>query len=168
MHEIEENKGNHHQALEQWAGSVLAKDPRTETVSNRAARRRQERQGWRKNIPGLGSIYHPDWIDKKTGGFKMSAVFWIQYQVKGKTKRESCHSKKESDALKLLKKRHAEMAAGKPMGPEVERTTLADLAVMIINDYKANKRTSIGRVEDAIGHLQNYFWEFEKVINITG
>lgn len=41
----------------------------------------------------------------------MSPVFWIQYQVKGKTKRESARSKKESDALKRLKKRHAEMAA---------------------------------------------------------
>jgi len=168
MNENEESKGNHRQAVEQSVGPVLTKDPETEVVSNRAARRRQERQGWRKNIPGLGSIYHPDWTDEKTGQFKMSPVFWIQYQVKGKTKRESAHSKKESDALKLLKKRHAEMAAGKPIGPEVERTTLSDLALMIVNDYKANNRTSIDRVEDAIVHLEDYFGGSERVINITG
>jgi integrase len=164
----EEPKDNYRRALEQSAGPALAKDPGIKLVSNRTTQGRQERQKRRKYIQGLGSIYHPDWTDAKTGELKMSPVCWIQYQVKGKTKRESAHSKKESDALKLLKKRHAEIAAGKPLGPDVERTTLSDLAVMILDDYTANKRTSIGRVEDAIVHLKDYFGGAEKVINITG
>lgn len=39
---------------------------------------------------------------------------------------------------------------------------------MILSDYKANGRKSVGRVEDAITHLKDYFEESEKVINITG
>jgi len=42
-------------------------------------------------------------------------------------------------------------------GPEIERTTLQDLCEMLRNDYRANQRRSLGRVEAGLGHLTDHF-----------
>jgi hypothetical protein len=111
----------------------------------------------------MGRIYQPEWKDKKTGHIKTSPTWWIAYSVRGKLIRESSHSKKESDARKLLKKRLGEIAAGRPVGPDIEKTNFEDMAAMIVSDYKANGHTSLPRLEDAIGHLREYFGEFRAV-----
>src|SRR5262249_35823494 len=80
----------------------------------------------------------------------------IKYYHNGEPIREVTEFTEEADAWKLLKKRHTEIAAGRAVGPDVERTTLQDMAVILIDDYKANKRKSIDRVEDALNHLQQY------------
>jgi hypothetical protein len=110
MNEIE-SKGNHRQAVEQLANSALGKNPQTEAVSNRAARRRQQGQEGRE-LRGFGSIYQPTWRDRKTGETKQSPNWWIAYYKRGKLIREPAktadgnHSSKRNDAVKLLKKRH--------------------------------------------------------------
>src|SRR5262245_39616257 len=119
------------------------------------------------NMRGMGRIYQPEWIDKKTGQKRASPTWWISYSVRGKLIRESAHSTKESDGRKLLKKRLGEVALGKPVGPDVEKTTFEEMAVMIIDDYKANDRRSLARVEDAIGHLREYFGDY-RAAEITG
>src|SRR5262249_2494754 len=98
---------------------------------------------------------------------RASPTWWISYSVRGKLIRESAHSPKKSDGRKLLKKRLGEIALGKPVGPDVEKTTFEEMAVMIINDYKANSRRSLARVEDAIGHLREYFHDY-RAAEITG
>jgi hypothetical protein len=62
--------------------------------------------------------------------------------------------------------RHGEIALGKPVGPDVEKTTFDDMAVMIVNDYKANGRRSLNRLENAINHLRGFFCQ-DKVREIT-
>jgi len=59
--------------------------------------------------------------------------------------------------MELLKKRHTEIVAGRPVGPDVERTILEDMVTILINDYTANKRRSINRVQDAVSHLRDFF-----------
>jgi site-specific recombinase XerD len=115
---------------------------------------------------GFGIVYQPTYRDKKTGEIKKQAIWWIQYCRNGKVIRESSGSTKEADAWKLLKKRHGDMAAGKPVGPDVNRTTFEDMAVMFVNDYKANGYTSLNRQEDAINHLRGFFGE-NRAIEIT-
>ena len=61
---------------------------------------------------GFGTVYQPTYKDKRTGEYKKAAVFWIQYCRQGKVIRESSESTKESDARKLLKRRHGEIEAG--------------------------------------------------------
>ena len=118
------------------------------------------------NMRGMRPPYQPSWIDKKTGEKRKSPTWWIAYSVRGKVVRESSHSTKESDAWKLLKKRHGEIENGKPVGPDVQKTTFNDLAAMLTNDYKANARRSLARVEDAINHLRGFFGA-DKAIEIT-
>src|SRR5262249_10216733 len=71
---------------------------------------------------GFGTVYQPTYRDKKTGEIKKQAIWWIQYCRNGKVIRESSESTKEADGWKLLKRRHGEIAAGKPMRPDVNRT----------------------------------------------
>jgi hypothetical protein len=78
-------------------------------------------------------------------------------------KRESANTSKEAVASKLLRKRLGEIALGKPVGPDVERTTFEELAAMVVSDYKANARKSLARVQDALAHLREYFGDFRAV-----
>jgi integrase-like protein len=116
---------------------------------------------------GDGWVYRPWWRDKKTGQNKEAPVWWIAYSVRGKLIRQSSHSIKESAARRMLRKRLAEVALGKPVGPDIEKTTFEDMAVMIVNDYKANGRRSVARLEDALGHLREYFGDY-RAVEITG
>jgi site-specific recombinase XerD len=127
-------------------------------------------RGNKKRLPGKrgdGSVYRPWWRDKKTGQIKEAPVWWIAYSVRGKLIRQSSHSVKETVARKLLRKRLAEVALGKPVGPDIENTTFDDMAVMIVNDYRANERRSLARLEDALGHLREFFADY-RAVEITG
>jgi len=108
-----------------------------------------------KRMRGLGGVFQPTYRDKKTGEQKRVATWWIQYSFRGTVKREASHSLRRTDAVKLLKKRLAETGKGRLIGPDVEKTTFEDLATIIINEYRAQKRKSLNRVEDAVEHLRN-------------
>jgi hypothetical protein len=116
---------------------------------------------------GMGRTYRPEWIDKKTGEKRVSPTWWIAYSVRGKLVRQSADSTKESVAKKLLKKRLGEAALGKPVGPDIERTAFEDMAAMIVNDYRANGRRSLARLEDALAHLREFFGD-HRAVEITG
>jgi hypothetical protein len=116
---------------------------------------------------GVGRVYRPSWRDKNSGETKQSPTWWIAYSARGKLLRESSHSTKEADAWRLLRKRHGEISTGKPVGPQLEKTSFEDLAAMIVNDYKANGRRSLARLEDAIAHLREFFGDY-RAVEITG
>ena len=99
--------------------------------------------------------------------YQRGPVWWICFSVRGERIRESSESTKEADALKLLKRRNAEVHSGKPVGPRIERTTLDDLITMLRDDYKANGRRSLNRAEDAISHLLAFFGESARAVDIT-
>jgi integrase len=115
---------------------------------------------------GMGGVYRPTCRDKETGELGRIPTWWVYYNHQGKQVKESSHSTKEADAWKLLKKRHGEIAEGKPVGPDVTRTTFEDMAAMIVNDYKANGRRSLIRCEGAVGHLRGFFGQ-DKAAEIT-
>ena len=104
---------------------------------------------------GLGAVY-------LRGG-----TYWIAYHHNGRRIRESSHSIKESDAVRLLKRRYAEAQSGRPVGPQIERTTLKSLTAMLLDDYRANSRRSLDRAEDAVAHLHGFFGEDRRAIGIT-
>ena len=116
-----------------------------------------------KTPRGFGSVYQPTYRDKKTGEVKKQAVFWIQYCRNGQVIRESSESTDDKTAWRLLKRRHGEIAVGKPVGPDVNRTTFEDMAVMVMNDYKANGYSSIKRQEGSIDHLREFFGEYRGI-----
>ncbi len=72
---------------------------------------------------GLGRVFQPTYRDKKTGERKQTDTWWVQYSYRGKVKREASGSSRRADAVKLLKKRLAEIGTGRLIGPDVEKTT---------------------------------------------
>ncbi len=88
---------------------------------------------------------------------KGSKKYWIEYWVRGKQVRETSGSYREREAVKLLNRRLGEAAAGRPTGPQLERTTFEELASMLVDDYVVNGRKSLDRAQLAIRHLGEYF-----------
>jgi integrase len=117
---------------------------------------------------GLGFVFQPQWKDKKTGETRTAATWWVSFSVRGRRHRENAHSTKEADATRLLKKRIADVEQGKPVGPQLERTTINDLASMLVDDYKANGRRSLDRAQQACAHLRLIFGADSKARDISG
>lgn len=56
--------------------------------------------------------------------FQRGATWWIQYHWRGKRYRETSGSTLRPDAIKILKKRFAEMGKGQLRGPDLEKLPL--------------------------------------------
>jgi integrase len=102
------------------------------------------------------------------GTYQRGDVWWVQFYVRGERHRESTESINRADAIKLLKKRIAEgQQPGRPIGAQVEKTTLADLAQILLDDYRANGRRSLDRLEFAIAHLKEFFGPERRATDLT-
>lgn len=90
--------------------------------------------------------------ERGTGGmWRIGEIWWIQFYSRGKKVRESSHSRDEKVALKLLRRRRNEVAAGDHQ-PEAERLTYADLRESYMADYVTNHRRSVRYVKDKDGN----------------
>jgi integrase len=133
-----------------------------ESKKSRAQRRRENKRR-RKGIRGVGSIYPSQWRDKKTRQMNYSPRWTIKLTNR---RPELTPFTEERDAWNELMRRHAEIAAGRPGGPDVKKTNFQDLVTMLTNDYKLNGRKSLARLEDAIDHLRGFF-DDSRAVNIT-
>jgi len=106
---------------------------------------------------GLGLVYQPVYVDKRTGEHKTAAVWWIQYYVRGRRFRESSNSTSRADAVRLLKRRIGEGAQGRPLAPQAEKTRFRQLMDLLIDDYRANERRSLKRLRASVAHLVGFF-----------
>jgi integrase len=119
-----------------------------------------------KKTRGLGLVYQPTYVDRRTGEQKTAATWWIQYSVRGKRYRESSGSTNHADAVKLLKRRIGNAAEGRQIGHDIEKTTFDDLARILLQDYQANGRRSVKRVKGAIQNLRQFFTD-ARAVDIT-
>lgn len=106
---------------------------------------------------GEGLVYQPAYSDKRTGERKTVSTWWVQYSVKGTRFRESSNSRSRQEAEAFLRQRLEAAAQGKPVGPRTAKATFEDLATILLDNYRANGRRSVGRVEDAVRHLRRFF-----------
>jgi hypothetical protein len=102
---------------------------------------------------GLGRVYQSPYRDPRSGEQKRTETWWIQYFHRGTRYRESSGSPHRADAVRLLRKRLAEMGQGRLIGPDAEKTTFEDLAQMLLDDYVVNQRKSLATVTFAIARL---------------
>ncbi len=98
--------------------------------------------------------------------YKRGHIWWIQYGFRGTTHRESARSRKKKDATDLLKKRMAEMGTGKLVGPSAERVTFENLAAMISDDYRAQRRRATKQLDSTLKRLARTFAGF-RALEIT-
>src|SRR5487761_1430205 len=111
-------------------------------------------------------VYRPKYIDRETGERKTAATWWIQFSVRGIRYRQSSRSTNRADAVRLLKHRLGEAAEGRPIGPQIELTTFDDLVRILLDNYRANGRRSLRRVEGGAKHLREFFGDY-RAIDIT-
>jgi integrase len=114
----------------------------------------------------MGWIYKPKWKDKKTGQKIEGKIYWIKYYRAGKPYRESSKSTKESDAIRLLKRREGDIVANRFFGLKPEKVRYEELAEDFLNDYKVNRKRSLERAEMSLKRLKEYF-QGMRAIDIT-
>ena len=98
--------------------------------------------------------------------YQQGRIWWIDYSFRGKRHRESSGSDLRKDAKALLRKRMAEMGKGKLAGRTEEKVTFEDLARMIEDDYRVNRKRSIKRLRTSLLHLGEFFAE-NRALDIT-
>lgn len=124
-----------------------------------------------KLAPGL---YHPTWTDRRTKEKKTATTIWVRWYCRGLCgnpqcgglHRENSNTTIERDAKRFLADKRSAVNKGKPVTVNVERTGFEDLATLIVDEYKANGRKSLRRLQGAITHLRNAFGRF-KAAQIT-
>ena len=93
-------------------------------------------------------------------------TWWARYHFRGHLFRETSGSAQRADAVKLLRRRLAEMGTGRTPGPDAERVTFEDLARMLTDDYVTNERPSLERVRSSLKHLREHFG-LSRALDIT-
>jgi integrase len=109
----------------------------------------------RKRAYGAGCVY-------QRGG-----TWWIKYRVDGKAVYESSKSPKEKAAWTLLRTRTEAVAAGRHIGPQAQRLTLAQLKDVLEGDYKVRERKSWDRAARAYDKIAAHFGTERKAASLT-
>jgi integrase len=103
---------------------------------------------------GSGSVYARR--HRRRDG-TVSTTWWCDYWHRGKKFSESSHSSREGDAHALLRRRLAEIASGRLVGPVAERTGFEELRGLLVADYSANGRASLENAHHRLAHLELAF-----------
>jgi integrase len=119
------------------------------------------------NTRGMGTVYQPAFRDRKTGEMRTAPTWWLCYYVNGQRIRESAETTNRAAAVRLLKRKTGDAANGKPVGPDLDRLTLADMIAMLEADYRANGRRTLRRALQAAAHLRDFFRGERKARDIT-
>ncbi len=95
-------------------------------------------------------------------------TWWIRYYANGKLHEESAHTRDRKTAIGLLKIREGEIEKGVPLTAAQSRITFSEAAQDLIDDYTANRRSSLDEVERRIRlHLASFFTARRRLVNIT-
>lgn len=100
----------------------------------------------RQHLQGFGTIY------------RRGRVWWIKWSKDGKRRRESSKSERDTDAIKLLRRRIEEQARDSRRDPGAEnRVTMAQLFDALVADYTANGRRSGATLAFRLAPLREAF-----------
>jgi integrase len=86
-----------------------------------------------------------------------SPFYWIEYWYRGRQYRESSGSARETDALRLLKKRLQDTGRGRFVGPSEERVLVTDLLAAVEADYQVNGWRSLTKLRSRLTALRAAF-----------
>ncbi len=92
--------------------------------------------------------------------------YQVRWYEDGRPKSETVRGS-EKDALKVLQRRQAAVAEGRPTGREGEKLTLAELRAILKEDYTQRGRKSWDRAERAFAAVEAVFGERCKVSRLT-
>ena len=105
---------------------------------------------------GSGSLFREKYRDKKTGQLKACRTWTMKLWVGGKALKRPSETTSRAVANKQLEQWKAEVRQGVYV-PDADQTRFDDLATLLLNEYRANGRKSLDRMEDAVDHLREFF-----------
>jgi hypothetical protein len=105
---------------------------------------------------GSGSLFRERYRDKQTGQLKVCRTWMMKLWVGGKPLKRSARTTSRTMASKQLEQWKAQIRQGTYV-PDADQTRFDGLATLLIDEYRANGRKSIGRAEAAIAHLKEFF-----------
>jgi len=105
---------------------------------------------------GSGGLFRERYRSKKTGQLKVCRTWMMKLWVGGKPLKRSSRTTSRAVANKQLEQWKAQLRQGTYV-PDADQTRFDDLATLLIDEYRANARKSLGRVEDAVSHLEGFF-----------
>ena len=105
---------------------------------------------------GSGSLFREKYRDKKTGQLKVCRTWTMKLWVGGKVLKRPSETTSRSVANKKLEQWKAEVRQGIYV-PDADQTRFDDLASLLLDEYRANGRKSLDRMEDAVNHLREFF-----------
>jgi hypothetical protein len=98
---------------------------------------------------------------------KGRSTYWIKYKSAGQWQYESSHSKREADAIRLLRLREGDTKKGIPVTSQVGRLKYDEARDDLINYHKANGRDT-KKLEGRIKKHLTPFFTGKKMTEITG
>jgi len=116
---------------------------------------------------GDGSIFQKRYTDKKTGKTKKTSMLYMKFYIGGKPTVEPTGTTKHSEAKKILRRKLGEIASGRYIPADVDKTTFEQIKDMLLDHYRANERKSLDRIEDAVTHLESFFGLNRRVRDIA-
>ena len=105
---------------------------------------------------GSGSLFREKYRDKKTGRHKACRTWTMKLWVGGKALKRPSETTSRAVANKKLEQWKAEVRQGIYV-PDADQTRFGDLASLLLDEYRANRRKSLDRMEDAVNHLSEFF-----------
>src|SRR5262249_3468828 len=105
---------------------------------------------------GSGSLFREKYRDKRTGQVKTCQTWTMKLWVGGRRLKRSAGTTSRAIANKRLEAWKVTIRQGMYV-PDADQTRFDDLVALLLNDYRANGRKSLDRVEDATAHLKEIF-----------
>jgi integrase len=105
---------------------------------------------------GSGSLFREKYRDKKTGQLKACRTWTMKLWVGGKPLKRSSGTTSRAVANKKLEQWKAHIRQGIYV-PDADQTRFDDLAALLLDEYRANARKSLDRVQGAVDHLGEFF-----------
>jgi len=98
--------------------------------------------------------------------YRLGGVRWVAYYHRGQQVRESAHTTDEEKARKFLRKKTKKANTSEFVNPAVERLMVADLAELVLTDYRLNERRSLVDVARHVRQLTTAF-DGERALDLT-
>src|SRR5262245_43818988 len=82
--------------------------------------------------------------------YRRGRIWWVQTSFRGVKYRESSHSALKADAIRLLRRKLAEIDRGTFAPHRIEKTSFDDLVRIIRADYEQKQNRTWDRVEHSL------------------
>jgi hypothetical protein len=99
--------------------------------------------------PPIGHIYRPKAQNRKGEQYE-STIWWAKFYVNGKPVRRSTETNKITKGRALLKRWEGDPRL---VDPGQDKTTIDQLAEDYLDDYRPNRRKSLGAAEDYVDRI---------------